>query len=155
MDGGNQDVQSKTTRKIRNRILMGVIAGCGWMLLVAACERSLGGNRIWMTGAEFDAGTLQAGRSFTHRAWLINPTLRHLRIRPESTCGCTVAEMEFNEISPFNGIPINIRVDNQNRKPGIYEERVELVMNSGTESWREQIHIRFRIAETFNSPVKP
>jgi hypothetical protein len=63
---------------------MGVIAGCGWMLLVAACERSFVGNQIWLVGSEYDAGTLQAGQSFVHRAWLVNPTLRHIRIRPES-----------------------------------------------------------------------
>lgn len=155
MGSGNQDVQSNAARKIRSGMLVGIIAGCGWMLLVAACERSFAGNQIWLVGSEYDAGVLQAGQPFAHRVWLINPTPRHIRIRPESTCGCTVAEMEFKELTPFNGTPVTIQIDTMQRKPGDYQEKVELVMTSGSKAWREQIRIRFRITAASYLSAKP
>ncbi len=85
--------------------------GAGWIILVAAAEYALPGDRVWLVGEQYDAGQVSAGVQIRHRVWLINPSLRRLQVQLQPTCGCTAVGLREGTLPPLGIRPVQLQVD--------------------------------------------
>ncbi len=126
----------------------GVLFGLGllWLILIGFAERRLEGDRLWLWGADYDAGEVSAGQVIEHTVWVFNPTMRGFHLSREATCGCMVAEVP-SSVSPLSGFFLRVQVDTAGYRSGQHTQQVWLIVRDESHSWRETIRVRFSVVE--------
>lgn len=122
--------------------------GMVWLGALAFQANVIRGARLWFIGAERHLGTYQRGDVVTHRIWLINPTLREVKVAVQPSCGCSVAELPYDSIPPLNGFPIEVRIETHGQPLGWQEKGFVIEARQGDQSWQEVVKFGLDITQS-------
>jgi hypothetical protein len=105
------------------------------------------GERLWLIGADVDLGKVKRNQVISHRVWVFNPSLRSVSIEATPSCGCTVVELPYRQLTPLNGFPVEVQVGTWGLPLGYQEKVVGLSVSSGGVRWQERVVVRLEVVD--------
>ncbi|GIV09448.1 MAG: hypothetical protein KatS3mg019_1539 [Fimbriimonadales bacterium] len=124
--------------------LLLIAIGTVW-LIGLGFRSQVSGERLWLIGAEVDLGKVKRNQVIAHRVWVFNPSLRTVVIEATPSCGCTVAELPYRQLTPLNGFPVEVQISTWGLPIGYRESVVGLTASLGDMRWQEQVVIRLEV----------
>jgi len=125
-----------------------LLVAIGGIWLIGLGVRSqVSGERLWLIGADVDLGKVKRNRVISHRVWVFNPSLRSVSIEATPSCGCTVVELPYRQLTPLNGFPVEVQVGTWGLPLGYQEKVVGLSVSSGGVRWQERVVVRLEVVD--------
>jgi hypothetical protein len=125
-----------------------LLVAIGGIWLIGLGVRSqVSGERLWLIGADVDLGKVKRNQVISHRVWVFKPSLRSVSIEATPSCGCTVVELPYRQLTPLNGFPVEVQVSTWGLPLGYQEKVVGLSLSSGGVYWQEQVLIRLEVVD--------
>jgi len=144
----NQVMEREYRQPLWKRLAPLVLIAIGSVWLIGLGFRSqVSGERLWLIGAEVDLGKVKRNQVISHRVWVFNPSLRLVAIEATPSCGCTVVELPYRQLTPLNGFPVEVQVGTWGLPLGYQEKVVGLSLSSGGVYWQEQVLIRLEVVD--------
>jgi hypothetical protein len=144
----NQVMEREYRQPLWKRLAPLVLIAIGSVWLIGLGVRShVSGERLWLIGAEVDLGKVKRNQVISHRVWVFNPSLRLVAIEATPSCGCTVVELPYRQLTPLNGFPVEVQVSTWGLPLGYQEKVVGLSLSSGGVYWQEQVLIRLEVVD--------
>jgi hypothetical protein len=144
----NQVMEREYRQPLWKRLAPLVLIAIGSVWLIGLGFRSqVSGERLWLIGAEVDLGKVKRNQVISHRVWVFNPSLRLVAIEATPSCGCTVVELPYRQLTPLNGFPVEVQVSTWGLPLGYQEKVVGLSLSSGGVYWQEQVLIRLEVVD--------
>jgi hypothetical protein len=144
----NQVMEREYRQPLWKRLAPLVLIAIGSIWLIGLGFRSqVSGERLWLIGAEVDLGKVKRNQVISHRVWVFNPSLRLVAIEATPSCGCTVVELPYRQLTPLNGFPVEVQVSTWGLPLGYQEKVVGLSLSSGGVYWQEQVLIRLEVVD--------
>ncbi len=135
--------QSARSRKrlIPPLVLIGI--GLVW-LGVLGFKSVVSGNRLWLIGGDVHLGTVRNDQPIRHRFWLLNPHLHEVSVKVSPSCGCSVANLPYDKLTPLNGFPVEVVIEPLGLPSGMEHEKSFIIhARLGEEEWTERVVVRF------------
>jgi hypothetical protein len=126
--------------------LLLVAIGGIWLIGLGVCSQ-VSGERLWLIGADVDLGKVKRNQVISHRVWVFNPSLRSVSIEATPSCGCTVVELPYRQLTPLNGFPVEVQVGTWGLPLGYQEKVVGLSVSSGGVRWQERVVVRLEVVD--------
>jgi hypothetical protein len=125
-----------------------LLVAIGGIWLIGLGVRSqVSGERLWLIGADVDLGKVKRNQVISHRVWVFNPSLRSVSIEATPSCGCTVVELPYRQLTPLNGFPVEVQVGTWGLPLGYQEKVVGLSVSSGGVRWQERVVVRLEVVD--------
>jgi hypothetical protein len=125
-----------------------LLVAIGGIWLIGLGVRSqVSGERLWLIGADVDLGKVKRNRVISLRVWVFNPSLRLVAIEATPSCGCTVVELPYRQLTPLNGFPVEVQVSTWGLPLGYQEKVVGLSVSSGGVRWQERVVVRLEVVD--------
>jgi hypothetical protein len=125
-----------------------LLVAIGGIWLIGLGVRShVSGERLWLIGADVDLGKVKRNQVISHRVWVFNPSLRLVAIEATPSCGCTVVELPYRQLTPLNGFPVEVQVGTWGLPLGYQEKVVGLSVSSGGVRWQERVVVRLEVVD--------
>jgi len=121
-----------------------IVIGAVWFA-VQASGMSISGKRLLLIGASVDLGKVKRNQVISRRVWVFNPSLKAVAIEATPSCGCMVAELQYRQIPPLNGFPVEVQVSTWGLPLGYQEKVVGLTVSSEGVRWQEVAIIRLEV----------
>ncbi len=109
-------------------------------------QSTVSGERLWIIGGNAHLGVRSNNQAIRYRFWLFNPSLRSVSVKVLPSCGCAVAQLPYDTLTPLNGFPVEVEIDPFGLPAGIEHEKAFLIeCRAGEEHWGEKVVVRFRL----------
>lgn len=118
-----------------------VTLGVLWLLQGALARTSSHG--VIIRHLSYNAGAVKPGTYIHDTVHLINLSARTISVDALPACGCTVADIPFQPLAPFQSEDISFEVDTTGMAVGQQKKSVLMHLNSGSTDWQAVAVITF------------
>ncbi len=124
--------------------LMVIWLGVLW-LLQSMVSLTADEHGMLVTPQRVDLGSIPAGESRSRVVTMLNMSRGWVDVEVEPSCGCTVADLSRDEMSPWRVRRFTVQINTEGMAPGVYGRVVRLRFRRSDEHWKQEILFRFSV----------